>query len=169
MKRCDEVVPLLGPLLDGALPDDDRAWVEDHLCGCTSCRDRKTLIAAQAEAIRDALAARTRSLDFTGLPDRVLARVRGERVRAADRAPVWGRELWWAHQRAFAAAGGIALVACTALAVLLSPSRSDQVGLLADNSAQVEQVDFGTRSGAVLQLPRQTTVIWMSDDRAVEQ
>ena len=31
MKRCQDIVPLLGPLLDGALPDDDRAWVEDHL------------------------------------------------------------------------------------------------------------------------------------------
>jgi hypothetical protein len=30
-------------------------------------------------------------------------------------------------------------------------------------------VDFGTRDGAVLQLPGQTTVIWMSDDRRVPQ
>jgi len=28
-----------------------------------------------------------------------------------------------------------------------------------------EVADFGTHDGAVLQLPRQTTVIWMSEDR----
>jgi hypothetical protein len=52
--------------------------------------------------------------------------------------------------------------------VFLSPSPGDEV-MLADNSPQVEEVDFGTRSGAVLQLTPQTTVIWMSDDRAVQQ
>jgi hypothetical protein len=43
--------------------------------------------------------------------------------------------------------------------------------LLADaSSPQVEEVDFGTHDGAVLQLPRGTTVIWMSDDHpAVQQ
>jgi hypothetical protein len=30
-------------------------------------------------------------------------------------------------------------------------------------------VDFGTHDGAVLQLPHDTTVIWMSDDRGVQQ
>ena len=76
MKRCPEIVPLLSPLLDGALPDDDRAWVEDHLCGCASCRDRLALIAAQAEAIRETLAARVDKLDLSGFADRVLVRAR---------------------------------------------------------------------------------------------
>jgi anti-sigma factor RsiW len=169
MKRCPEIVPLLSPLLDGALPDDDRAWVEDHLCGCASCRDRLALIAAQAEALREALAARVDKLDLAGFADRVLVRARTERVRAAERAPVWGREMWWAHRRAFTAAGGLAVAACAALAIFLTPSPADEVGLLAENSPQLEEVDFGTRGGAVFQLPRQTTVIWMSDDRAVQQ
>src|SRR5207247_7675246 len=47
MKRCEDVVPLLGPLMDSALPEDDREWVEEHLRECAACRDRKTLIAAQ--------------------------------------------------------------------------------------------------------------------------
>ena len=169
MRRCTDIVPLLGPLLDGALPDDDRAFVEDHLRGCRSCRDRLAMISAQAQALREALLARTETMDFSGFSDRVMARVRDERVRAAERAPVLGRELWWAHKRVFAAAGGLALAACMALAVFLSPSQSDEVGLLADNSPRVEEVDFGTRDGAVLQLSRQTTVIWMSDDRSVPQ
>lgn len=169
MKRCPEIVPLLSPLLDGLLPDDDRAWVEDHLCGCASCRDRLALIAAQAQAIRETLAARVEKLDLSGFSDRVLARARNQRARASERAPVWGREMWWAHRRAFTAAGGLAVAACVALAVFLSPPRGDEIGLLAENSPQLEEVDFGTRDGAVLQLPRQTTVIWMSDDRAVQQ
>jgi len=74
-----------------------------------------------------------------------------------------------AHRGAFGAAG-VVLAACMALAVFLAPSRAnDDLDLLADNSPQVEQVDFGTRDGAVLQLPGQTTVIWLSDDRGTPQ
>jgi hypothetical protein len=166
MRSCADIAPLLGPLADGALPDDDRAFVEDHLRGCASCRDRLALIKAQGQALREALGARAEAMDLSGLSDRVMARVREDRARGGERAQVLGRELWWAHPRAFTAAGGLALAACLALAIILTPSRSDDVGMLADNSPLVEEVDFGTRGGAVLQLPRQTTVIWMSDDRA---
>src|SRR5207237_1936944 len=106
MRRCEEVVPLLGPLHDGALADDDRAWVEDHSRGCASCRDRLALIAALSQAVRESVVARARGLDLKKLPDRVMARVREERSRAAQRAAVWGRERWWAPRRALAAAGG---------------------------------------------------------------
>jgi anti-sigma factor RsiW len=169
MRRCEEVVPLLGPLLDGALADDDRAWVEAHVCGCASCRERLALIAASAQAVRESVIARARGLDLKKLPDRVMARVREERAATAERAAVWGREMWWAHRRAFTAAGGLAVAACMAVAALFLPWRGDDGALIADNSPQIEEVDFGTRNGAVLQLPRQTTVIWMSDDRAVSQ
>jgi hypothetical protein len=77
--------------------------------------------------------------------------------------------MWWAHRRAFTAAGGLAVAACLALAVLFAPSRTEDLALLADNSPQIDEVDFGTRDGAGFQLPRETTVIWMSDDRAVAQ
>jgi len=71
-----------------------------------------------------------------------------------------------AHRGAFAGAAGFALAACMALAVVFSPQQ--QAGdELADNGGQVEEVDFGTHDGAVLQLPHETTVIWMSDDRGV--
>jgi Putative zinc-finger len=169
MSRCEEIVLLLGPLHDGALADDDRAWAEDHARGCASCRDRLTLIQALAQAVRESVIARARGLDLKKLPDRVMARVREERPRARQRAAVWGREMWWAHRRAFTAAGGLAVAACMAMAVLFFPWRADDGGLIADNSPQIEEVDFGTRNGAVLQLPRQTTVIWISDDRAVPQ
>jgi anti-sigma factor RsiW len=169
MKPCADVVPLLGALLDGALADDDRKWVEDHLRGCRCCRDRLALIAAQGEAIREVLGKRIAALDLEGFSDRVLARARDQRASSAERAPVWGREIWWSHRRALTAAGGLALAACAALAVVFSPATpKDDVELLADNSPQVEAVDFGTLEGAVLQLP-QTTVIWMSDEREVQQ
>ena len=170
MKRCEEVVPLLGPLLDAALPDDDRAWVEDHLLGCASCTDRKALLAAQGEAIREVLRARGRAADFSGFADRVMARV--EKERASAPVAAYGSELWGAHKGAFAAAGGFALAACLALAVFFLPARAepDDGMLLADaRASQVEEVDFGTHDGAVLQLPHETTVIWMSDDRAAVQ
>lgn len=169
MKRCEEVVPLLGPLADDALPADDRAWVTDHARGCPSCRDRLALIGAQGQALREAVAVRAARLELDGFSDRVMARI-GEQRAAPSRLPVWSREMWWAHRGALISAGGLAAAACLALAVFFSPSRSDDdLGLLADNSPQVEEVEFGTRDGAVLQLPQQTTVIWMSDDRGIPQ
>src|SRR4051812_49828908 len=123
MKRCTDAVPLLGPLHDGALPDDDRAWVEEHLGECASCRDRVALIAAQGQALRDALGGRAAAIDVSGLADRVMARVRADRGGAVERAPVLGRELWWAHGRALTA-GGLALAACMVVAIFLGPSRS---------------------------------------------
>lgn len=170
MKRCEDVVPLLSPLADGALPDDDREQVVDHLRGCASCRDRQALFAAQGEALREALLARGAAADFEGFADRVMARVGTDRARAPLGA--WGSELWGAHRTLFSAAGGFAVAACLALAVFFTPARTvdDDGALLADASApQVEEVDFGTQDGAVLQLTHQTTVIWMSDDRAVQQ
>ena len=60
-----------------------------------------------------------------------------------------------------------------ALMVFVVPPRSAATGdgqLLAQADATaVEQVDFGTHDGAVLQLPGDTTVIWMSEDKAVPQ
>ncbi|MGZ6143039.1 MAG: anti-sigma factor family protein [Myxococcales bacterium] len=163
MKRCEEVVPLLGPLLDAALPDDDREWVEEHVKGCAACRDRQALIGAQGAALREVFAAKP--ADFAGFADKVMARVQaGERPAPFS---VWGREMWGAHHRAFTAVGGFAVAACMALAVLfVQPAAPpDEGALLADASGpQVEQVDFGTHDGAVLQLPHDTTVIWMSED-----
>src|SRR5207245_10548913 len=108
MKRCEEVVPLLGPLYDGALADDDRAWVEDHVRGCRSCQDRLALIGAQARALRGVVEARAGELDLSGLADRVMARIGQERPGFSQRAPVWGREMWWARRGAFVAGGGLA-------------------------------------------------------------
>jgi anti-sigma factor RsiW len=168
MKLCQEVVPLLGPRIDGALPDDDLAWVDDHLRGCASCTDRKALFVAQGDALREALSARGAAADFTGFADRVLARVGNDRAGPPLRA--YGSELWGAHKRAFAAAGGLALAGCMALAVLFFPQglqSADEAALLAEASApEIQVVDFGTHDGAVLQLPHDTAVIWMSDDRA---
>ena len=152
MKRCEEVVPLLGPLHDAALADDDRAWVEDHVRGCPSCQDRLKLIGArrlagtymaraQAQALRSVIEARGSELDLSGLADRVMARVGQERPGFSQRAPVWGREMWWAHRGAFAAGGGLALAACIAAAVIFLPSRSEDVGLLGGVDRKVRQFE----------------------------
>lgn len=170
MKRCEEVVPLIGPLLDAALPDDDRAWVEDHVGGCASCRDRKALISAQGEALREALGRRAAAAGFDGFADRVMARIANDPGRAPVK--VWGLEMWGAHRAAFTTLGGLAAAACIALAALLLPhdSGADDGAFLADAAApQVDEVEFGTRDGAVFELPHETTVIWMSDDRPAVQ
>ena len=170
--RCVDVVPLLGPLLDGALESDDRAWVEDHLLGCEKCRDRLALIAAQGQAIRELLAARAAAASFQGFADRVLARVSSEPPREVPGyLRVWTSEMWGAHRGAFTATAGLMAAACVAMVVLIGPRQGhDDATLLADASGpQIEEVEFGTHDGAVLQLPRDTTVIWMSDDKAVPQ
>jgi anti-sigma factor RsiW len=171
MKGCEEVVPLIGPLLDGVLDDDDRAWVEDHVSGCAGCRGRRALTLAQAQALREVLAGRAAALPLAGLSERVLARVR-EQQRAVMGGPsgVFWRELWWAHRGALTAGSGLALAACMAVAVFLGPGGTAGSGpVVADNSPQLEEVDFGTHDGAVLQLAGQTTVIWMSEDKGVPQ
>jgi anti-sigma factor RsiW len=153
-------------MLDGELPDDDREWVDEHVRGCPACRDRLALIAAQGQALREVY--RAKDADFSGFSDRVMARVAADKGRPP--VSVWGSEMWQAHRGAFAAAGGLALAACMALAVLLTPPKTtprDAV-LLADATppaAQIDEVDFGTHDGAVVQLPNQTTMIWMSEDR----
>jgi len=172
-RRCEEVVPLLGPLLDGALPEDDREWVEDHLDGCVSCRDRKAFLRAQGDAIREVITSGAASANFDGFADRVLAKVSAQKpAPLPERARIWGSEMWAAHRGAFAATAGVALAACMALAVFFVPPapQPDEAQLLADaSSPQVEEVEFGTHDGAVLQLPGDTTVIWMSEDKAVQQ
>ena len=171
MKRCEEVVPLLGPLLDGALPEDDGAWVLDHLAGCASCQDRKALFTAQGDALRESLARQVAGADFSKLADRVMSRIVAEkRLSLSRRIPLWGGEMWGAHRGAFAAVSGLAAAAGLALAVFLVGPLQPQPGfeqtLLVDAAQpQVEEVDFGSHDGAVLQLANETTVIWMSEDR----
>ena len=170
MRKCKDLVPLLGPMLDGELPEDDRAWVEEHLAGCTACRDRQALIAAQGQALRDHYG--KEALDFTGFTDKVMARVAADKGRAP--VGVWGNELWQAHRSAFMATSGLAVAACLALAVLFTPPKAAEKPVMlaaaslpappAAPGVQVDEVDFGTHDGAVLQLPQQTTVIWMAED-----
>ena len=170
MKRCEDVVPLIGALLDGALGADDCAWVDDHVRGCAACGRRRTLLRAQAQALRDALQARVADLPLGGFSDRVLARVREDaRPRRAEQAGIWGREMWWAHRGVLTASSGLALAACMALFMLFLPPTSAGDAPVMDHSPQVEEVDFGTHDGAVLQLGGETTVIWMSDDRPVQR
>ncbi|HUJ27154.1 MAG TPA: zf-HC2 domain-containing protein [Myxococcales bacterium] len=176
-RKCEEVVPLLGPMNDGALEADDRAWVEEHLRGCSSCSDRRAFLAAQGQALREVLAARAAAASFDGFADQVMARIeKAPRASAAERTPVWFREMWGGHKGAFAATVGVALAACMALGVFFMPPRQADDGAEADGQVfadatgpEVQEVDFGTHDGAVLQLPDDTTVIWMSDDKTVQQ
>jgi anti-sigma factor RsiW len=166
MKRCQDAVPLLGPLFDDALPDDDRAWVEEHLAGCQACRDRLALLAAQGEALRETLSARAAAVDFAGFSQRVMDRIARE-PQPRTSVPVWFSEMWHAHRAAITAAGSMVAAACLALGVWLAPRPPpEEPQYLADASPQVEEVDFGSHDGAVLELKDQTPVIWLADDHA---
>jgi anti-sigma factor RsiW len=165
---CKDMMPLLSGYLDGALDEDEKALVELHLSTCAKCGDRKALMIATAAALRERLSAKP-APDFTGFADKVLARAKTEKATALQQAKVWSGEMWHAHRAAFSGIGAAALAACAALAVVLTPASNSDEALIADNSPQIEEVDFGTHDGAVLQLPQQTTVIWMSDDHGSAQ
>jgi anti-sigma factor RsiW len=168
-RRCEESVPLLGPWMDGELPEEDRAWLVEHVAGCAACAARKALLAAQRDALREAVMRRAASADLSRIPDAVLARVREDREPARVlRLRVWGAEMWSAHRRSISAAAGLAVAASLAVVALLSPLRGDSrtATLLADarnSGATVDQIDFENHEGAVLQ-SGQTTVIWVDDD-----
>lgn len=167
-KRCADIVPLLGPYADGAAADGDREDVMRHLEECVRCPLRLRFFAAQGDALREAVRRRAGEADFRGFADKVLARARKEKPRGYQGVSVWTREMLGAHRAAFGAAG-VVLAACMALAVVFIPQPPQADDATPDPQSRVEEVDFGTHDGAVLQLPNETTVIWMSDDRGVQR
>jgi len=168
-RRCEESVPLLGPFLDGELPEEDRLWLVEHVSGCASCAARRASLAAQRDALREAIVRRAASADLSRIADAVLARVANERPLAPVlRLRAWGTEMWRERRRQVSAAAGLMVAASLAAAVLLSPLRDGaRTGpLLADARSPgttVDEVDFENHEGAVLQ-SGQTTVIWIDDD-----
>ncbi len=71
---CDEVVRQLWPLLDGALPESERARIVAHLEACAGCRSHYDFAAAFLDAVR-----RSHAPDeFASLRSRVAAALRAE-------------------------------------------------------------------------------------------
>jgi hypothetical protein len=109
------------------------------------------------------------SADLSGLADAVLARVRNDRDPAPVlRLRVWGTETWRAHRTGISAVAGLAVAASLALVALLPPrvETTPRGTLVADArgpNTTVEEVDFESHEGAVLQ-SGQTTMIWIDDD-----
>lgn len=166
-RRCEESVPLLGPFLDGELPEEDRAWVAEHLAGCDACAARLTLLAAQRDAVREAVVRRAAPADLSRIADAVLARVEQEPAPVL-RLRVWGTEMWRERRGRMSAAAGLAVAASLAVVALLSPFQGGSLKgpLLADarnSGTTVEEIDFENHEGAVMQ-SGQTTVIWVDDD-----
>jgi anti-sigma factor RsiW len=165
---CKEMLPLLSRHADAAVEGDERELVESHLVTCAKCRDQLALLEATALALKQSLDAKPMP-DFAGFADKVLARAHKEKAKTLEQSKVWTSEMFHAHRAAFAGIAAGALAACAALAFVFTPPQQPDEQELADNSPQVEEVDFGTHDGAVLQLPGQTTVIWMSDDHGAQQ
>ncbi|GAC1602438.1 MAG: hypothetical protein NVS4B10_14640 [Myxococcales bacterium] len=180
-RRCEEAIPLLGPLADGELPAGDRAWVQEHLAGCAVCSDRGRLLAAQGSALRATIRARAAAATLDGFADAVMARIAREpRARKPwDGIEAWAIEAVGPRRLRLGATAGAALAAGLALVFFLRPpaegvliARSDLAA--ATGAASIDALDFDDRSnGAVLQLPGRggpngpaTTVIWVSDEPA---
>jgi anti-sigma factor RsiW len=169
-RRCEESVPLLGPLMDGELREEDRVWLAEHVSCCQSCAGRLALLAAQRDAIREAVVRKAASADLSRVADAVLARAPEERAPAPVlRLRVWGTEMWRERRGLLSAAAGLAVAASVAAVAILAPQLpgdSRRGALLADArnpGTTVEEVDFENHEGAVLQ-SGQTTVIWIDDD-----
>jgi anti-sigma factor RsiW len=169
-RRCEESVPLIGPYLDGELPEEDLVWLEEHLSDCDPCTARKNLLIAQAEAIRERAAARAREVELAGVADAVLARIDREAPRPGPPLSVWGLEMWGAHRGALSAGAGVAIAGCLALALFLAPQRQSPVMLAQAQmgGASIDEIDFESHEGAVLQNGA-TTTIWVDDDSPVQQ
>jgi anti-sigma factor RsiW len=166
-RRCEESVPLIGPYVDGELPQEDLVWLEEHLSGCAACAGRKVLLLAQGEALRESAAARLQKADFTGVADAVLERIDREPPRRAiPPLSVWGSEIWGAHRGVLSASAGVALAGCFALAFFFVPSRPPPVVLASMQPAapaSIDEIDFESHEGVVLQNGA-TTTIWVDDD-----
>jgi anti-sigma factor RsiW len=166
-RRCEESVPLLGPYLDGELPEEDLVWLEEHLSGCAACAGRKDLLLAQGDALRESAAARLSKADFTGVAEAVLERIDREAPRRAiPPLSVWGFEMWGAHRGVLSASAGVALAGCLALAFFFVPSRTPPVVLASAqpaSPASIDEIDFENHEGVVLQNGA-TTTIWVDDD-----
>jgi anti-sigma factor RsiW len=170
-RRCEESVPLIGPYLDGELPEEDLVWLEEHLSDCDPCTARKNLLVVQAEALRERAAARAREADLAGVADAVLARIDREAPRPVPPLSVWGLEMWGAHRAALSAGAGVALAGCLALALFLAPQRTSPVVLAqaqATGGASIDEIDFENHEGIVMQNGA-TTTIWVDDDSPVQQ
>jgi len=163
-RRCEESVPLLGPYLDGELPEEDLVWLEEHLSECAGCGGRKDLLLAQGQALRESAAARLSQADFTGVADAVLERIDREAPRRSiPPLSVWGFEMWGAHRGVLSASAGVALAGCLALAFFFVPSRTAPVILASAQPATIDEIDFENHEGVVLQNGA-TTTIWVDDD-----
>jgi anti-sigma factor RsiW len=172
VKSCREIVSLLGAYADGELLEDERDLVASHLGSCRSCPERLRLIAAQGAALRDRIVARGAGRDLSGLADQVMTLVAVEqRPAPLQRLPAWTSELWAAHRTVFATAGSLAIAAGLALAVIFKPDAPDSAAAQAEIAAadafapQVDEVDFGSHDGAVMQLRDKTPVIWLGQER----
>jgi anti-sigma factor RsiW len=77
---CEDVVQLITAYLDGALPDDARARIDEHLDGCDGCQN----VLAQWRTII-ALAGRLTEADVDNTDeitrDRLISTIRGLRRR----------------------------------------------------------------------------------------
>lgn len=114
--RCEEVLDLLEPWLDGDLPPDEEARVRVHLDSCPSC----TAELALARAIQSEL----RSLPLPDCPPEVLERVR--RARGGEVIPFGQPERRTSRPFRAALAAAMLAAAVGASVFFLPPFRNEE-------------------------------------------
>ena len=115
MSDCaSPLAELLSGYLDEELGPEDRERVEAHLEGCAACtRELKTLRCA-GRTVRDTIRGQAEAADFTGFPERVMARIDEDAARESTGNRVWLRE----HRGTLVA---LATAAILLLGLLLGP------------------------------------------------
>jgi len=158
---CRDVIPLLGAWLDRELGSDDAARVEGHVMECPACSDRMALFAAQGEALRVAMTARsTASADPSALTRSILAQIEEQKQRRiVRRRPVAALMRPVAVGMALAAAvAGVAIG-------LRTFSQPPVEAPLPVRVASIDEVDFRGAQGFVLQ-SGPTSIIWLREGTA---
>lgn len=173
---CERILLQLSAAQDGELSPRQTAALEEHLRGCAGCRARQALWSATADAVRARAVAAAELVRLDGFADRVLARVSAdERARSnvlpfRARLGVAATEEWRLHKVALSAGGGLLAAAGLALALFVGPFAPTPEGrpaLLAQagsGATTIQELEYAAPNAAVLELPGQTTVIWVSDD-----
>src|SRR5713101_1170522 len=111
--RCEEMTPLVGPLVDGELAPADAALVQAHVESCARCESLRARLAAQAALLREAVAAKGAAASMDGFADGVMARIaRAEKQRKSwDALRLRGSSAMRTRRFGLGASAGLALAA----------------------------------------------------------
>ena len=171
MRDCESIRESIGRWLDGELSQDESEAVRAHVADCAECHEARRQLETMQLALKGALLAEARKIEFAPFwraVERRIAEKRGWHQNALD----WARSLFTVSRAAWAVPAVIALL----LAVLSLEAYLPRWRGNARNSfATVESIDAYGRNVALLrEYNTKTTVIWLyqnqeGDNEAAEE